>query len=247
MCHVLAPASVNGPPSGRMPVGRLASNCVRPLRRGADDRGAAAPMVGGPCDGVDGRRRSGRGAGDGLVEHQAGDNGEDRQCVGAPAVGGRRTGPARSACATGVLVAVGSDPAGILGQRVALRAQRLAPLAAQHRRATFPATPRVVGHRPRMAQPRPHASSARPYRGADLPMPGAGAELVVMSCGRFASRTSTDRHECRRGLDERARQCSRTAERQAGQWRPDDRPGTPTARQPPAPATNAAASCWCRQ
>ena len=47
MCHVLAPASVNGPPSGRIPVGRLASNWVSPL--------GGAPMIAVLAD-ADGRR-----------------------------------------------------------------------------------------------------------------------------------------------------------------------------------------------
>ena len=38
MCHDLSPASVKGPPAGRTPVGRLASNSVRP-------RGGAPTMV----------------------------------------------------------------------------------------------------------------------------------------------------------------------------------------------------------
>src|SRR5262249_44333395 len=64
------------------------------------------------------------------------------------------------------VVAVGPGPAGILGQGVALGAQRLAPFVAKHRDATHVrfrvatlepsgaprATPRVVGHRNRMAQ-----------------------------------------------------------------------------------------------
>ncbi len=48
MCHVLAPASVNAPPSGRTPVGRLASNAVSP-RGGAPMIAVPLdPMVGGP-------------------------------------------------------------------------------------------------------------------------------------------------------------------------------------------------------
>ena len=51
MCHVLAPASVNGPPSGRMPVGRLASNCVMPFGGAPMIAVPVAPMVGGPWTG----------------------------------------------------------------------------------------------------------------------------------------------------------------------------------------------------
>ena len=51
MCHVLAPASVNGPPSGRIPVGRLASNWVNPFGGAPMIAVLATPMVGGPCTG----------------------------------------------------------------------------------------------------------------------------------------------------------------------------------------------------
>ena len=47
MCHVLSPASVNGPPSGSVPAGRLASNAASP--RGGASRIAVptAPIAGG--------------------------------------------------------------------------------------------------------------------------------------------------------------------------------------------------------
>ncbi len=48
MCHVLAPASVKGPPSGRMPVGRLASNCVIPFGGAPMMAVLTGSMVGGP-------------------------------------------------------------------------------------------------------------------------------------------------------------------------------------------------------
>ncbi len=51
MCHVLAPASVNGPPSGRIPVGRFTSNCVSPFGGAPMICVLATPMVGGPCTG----------------------------------------------------------------------------------------------------------------------------------------------------------------------------------------------------
>jgi hypothetical protein len=54
MCQALAPASVNGPPSGRMPVGRFASNCVRPLGGAPMIAVLATPIVGGPCTGPSG-------------------------------------------------------------------------------------------------------------------------------------------------------------------------------------------------
>ena len=46
MCHVLAPASVNGPPSGRIPVGRFASNWVNPLGGAPMIAVLATPIVG---------------------------------------------------------------------------------------------------------------------------------------------------------------------------------------------------------
>src|SRR5260221_11979548 len=56
---------------------------------------------------------------------------------------------------------IGPGPAGVLGQRVALRAQGLSPLVTQHGHATAPATLRVVGHRNRMAQSAALALPAR--------------------------------------------------------------------------------------
>ena len=52
MRQVRSPDSMNGPPAGRMPAGRLASNSVSP-RGGAPTMVVpVAPMVGGPSIGV---------------------------------------------------------------------------------------------------------------------------------------------------------------------------------------------------
>jgi AcrR family transcriptional regulator len=64
-----------------------------------------------------------------------------------------------------MFVSIGPDPAGVLGQRVTLRAQWLSPLVTQHGHATAPATLRVVGHRNRMAQSAALALPARHRQG----------------------------------------------------------------------------------
>ena len=51
MCHVRAPDSVKGPPAGRMPVGRFASNWVMPLGGAPMIAVLATPIVGGPWTG----------------------------------------------------------------------------------------------------------------------------------------------------------------------------------------------------
>ena len=45
MCHVLAPTSVNGPPSGNTPVGRFTSNCVSPFGGAPTIAVPPTPMV----------------------------------------------------------------------------------------------------------------------------------------------------------------------------------------------------------
>ena len=113
----------------------------------------------GRADRADGRRALDRfgdrlrdGPGQRLIEHDTGQRHQHRQRVGPPSVGGQEpTQPTLLADLT-VLVAVGPGPAGVLGQRVALSAQRLIGFAAQHGRANTPAWPRLIGHRPRIAQ-----------------------------------------------------------------------------------------------
>src|SRR6202040_2762114 len=51
ICQDLSPAPVNGPPLGSTPVGRLASNCVRPRGGASMITVPTAPILGGPCTG----------------------------------------------------------------------------------------------------------------------------------------------------------------------------------------------------
>ncbi len=147
---------------GQDPGGQVRVELCEALRRRSDDLRAGD---------ADGRRTLHRplgllgcgrtGPGDGLVHHDAGQRDQHRQRVGTPAVGGKEVAQPRLLAQAPMFVSIGPGPAGVLGQRVALRAQGLSPLVTQHGHATAPVTPRVVGHRNRMAQSAALALPAR--------------------------------------------------------------------------------------
>ena len=145
-CHDLAPASVNGPPLGSIPVGRLASYWVRPLGWSVDDHGAHGADLRRPLQRMTGRGRRRARPGDSLIEHHTGDGDQHRQRVGAPAVGrDEASQPTLLAPATGVTIrpdAPGrhptrADPAGHAAARASRREEPVSgcPRATRGRRS----------------------------------------------------------------------------------------------------------------
>ncbi len=149
---------------GQDPGGQVGVEGGQPAWRRADDRRATRPDGRRPLDGVVGFGGGSDRAGDGLIQHDTGENRSAPAARRHASRRSRRSGPARSVCATG-----GADPGWTGAGPSPRRAGRAGRAAARATRCAAPARDRPRGAPGRRSPTQDGTTRVRQTPGAPVP------------------------------------------------------------------------------